>query len=295
MRGVFNPDSPMMRALGVVWDLIVLNLLFLVCCIPVVTIGPAITALHYVTTKMAGEKDGTPVVGNFFKSFRANFRQGVLMGILFGAAGGFLGYDIYLLWHSGNFQNSIFKILIPVAAIAYMMTFVYAFPLLARFNNTVLGTIRNAFIMSVTSLPQTFSMLLLIGACVALTLYTQTTLRYGLFLWFALGFSSIAYANASVLNGVFMKCSEQYSSQINQEQSQDTTEITFKRVAAMGDDVHIDSSEEVLKRLTYVGDVNVLWSGNQVFSVKAATLHAGKREVKLLVPTVMSVNGFGST
>ena len=56
MRGVFNPDSPMMRALGVVWDLIVLNLLFLVCCIPVVTIGPAITALHYVTTKMAGEK-----------------------------------------------------------------------------------------------------------------------------------------------------------------------------------------------------------------------------------------------
>ena len=43
----------MMRALGVVWDLIVLNLLFLVCCIPVVTIGPAITALHYVTTKMA--------------------------------------------------------------------------------------------------------------------------------------------------------------------------------------------------------------------------------------------------
>ena len=51
MRGVFNPDSPMMRALGVVWDLIVLNLLFLVCCIPVVTIGPAITALHYVTTK----------------------------------------------------------------------------------------------------------------------------------------------------------------------------------------------------------------------------------------------------
>ena len=151
MRGVFNPDSPMMRALGVVWDLIVLNLLFLVCCIPVVTIGPAITALHYVTTKMAGEKDGTPVVGNFFKSFRANFRQGVLMGILFGAAGGFLGYDIYLLWHSGNFQNSSFKILIPVAAIAYMMTFVYAFPLLARFNNTVLGTIRNAFIMSVTS------------------------------------------------------------------------------------------------------------------------------------------------
>ena len=39
MRGVFNPDSPMMRALGVVWDLIALNLLFLVCCIPVVTIG----------------------------------------------------------------------------------------------------------------------------------------------------------------------------------------------------------------------------------------------------------------
>ena len=39
----------------------------------------------------------------------------------------------------------------------------------------------------------------------------------------------------------------------------------------------------------------LLWSGNQAFSVKAATLHAGKRKVKLLVPTVMFVNGFGST
>ena len=76
MRGVFNPDSPMMRALGVVWDLIVLNLLFLVCCIPVVTIGPAITALHYVTTKMAGEKDGTPVVGNFFQVIPGKFPPG---------------------------------------------------------------------------------------------------------------------------------------------------------------------------------------------------------------------------
>ena len=162
----------MMRALGVVWDLIVLNLLFLVCCIPVVTIGPAITALHYVTTKMAGEKDGTPVVGNFFKSIRANFRQGVLMGILFGAAGGFLGYDIYLLWHSGNFQNSTFKILIPVAAIAYMMTFVYAFPLLARFNNTVLGTIRNAFICDLFA-PNLFHVVVDRRMCSTYPVYTD--------------------------------------------------------------------------------------------------------------------------
>ena len=53
---------------------------------------------------------------------------------------------------------------------------------------------------------------------------SQDKRRGAVFLWFALGFSSIAYSNAFVLNGVFMKCSEQYSSQINQEQSQDTTE-----------------------------------------------------------------------
>lgn len=224
MRGIFNLDSPLMRALGIVWDLIVLNFLFLICCIPVITIGPAITALHYVATKMAGEKDTPPVISNFFKSFRSNFLQSVILGFVFALAGGFLGYDVYILWHSSDFQNSVFKILVPVAAVAYMMTFIYVFPLLARFNNTVLGTIRNAFIMSVTSLPKTFSMLLLIGACVALTLYTQATFRYGLFLWFALGFSSIAYANAFVLNSIFAKCSEQYSSQMNQELSQDTPE-----------------------------------------------------------------------
>ena len=142
--------------------------------------------------KNGGEKDGTPVVGNFFKSFRANFRQGVLMGILFGAAGGFLGYDIYLLWHSGNFQNSIFKILIPVGSNRLYDDLRICFPAACKIQQYGFRYIRNAFIMSVTSLPKTFSMLLLIGACVAFTLYTQTTLRYGLFLWFALGFSSIA-------------------------------------------------------------------------------------------------------
>ncbi len=76
MRGVFNPDSPMMRSLGVVWDLIVLNLLFLVCCIPVVTIGPAITALHYVTTKMAGEKRRHSGGRQFFQVIPGKFPPG---------------------------------------------------------------------------------------------------------------------------------------------------------------------------------------------------------------------------
>ena len=74
MRGIFSYDNPVMRFIGKFWDVLILNILWLICSIPVFTIGAATTAVYYVTLKLARDDDGY-TIRSFFRSFRQNFRQ----------------------------------------------------------------------------------------------------------------------------------------------------------------------------------------------------------------------------
>ena len=81
MGSIFNLDSPVMQALGKVADLMWLNVLTMICCIPVITIGPSLTAMHYMALKIVRNEE-CYITRGFFKSFKENFRQGVVIGII---------------------------------------------------------------------------------------------------------------------------------------------------------------------------------------------------------------------
>ena len=206
MRGLFSLDSSLMRFLDKIADLMILNLLFVVCCVPVVTIGPALTALHYTAFKLRAGEEGA-VLRTFLRSFRQNFRQGTVIGLLMLLAGGFLAFDLRTVW--GGPAGGTMRFAVTAAALAYLMVLLYVFPLLARFDNSVTATIRNAFALSVTSLPRTASMLMLVAACVMLTLYNAETIKYGILAWLLLGFSSVTYANTFLLEKTFAKYTSQ--------------------------------------------------------------------------------------
>ena len=72
MRNLFSMDSGIFRFLTRLADLMILNILFIVCCIPIVTIGASVTSLYYVTLKMAVNEEGY-IAKAFLKSFRQNF------------------------------------------------------------------------------------------------------------------------------------------------------------------------------------------------------------------------------
>ena len=81
MGRLFNLDSPLMSGLSKVADLIWLNILAFIFCIPVVTIGASITALNYVALKMVRNEDGY-VTRAFFKSFKQNFKQATIIWLI---------------------------------------------------------------------------------------------------------------------------------------------------------------------------------------------------------------------
>ena len=81
MGRFFNLDSPLMTFLSKMADLMILNLLTLICCIPIITAGDAMTALYYMTVKMVKNEECYLVKG-YFKSFKENFKQATIIWLI---------------------------------------------------------------------------------------------------------------------------------------------------------------------------------------------------------------------
>lgn len=150
MTDLFNVDGPVLQFVNKIVYSVYLNILWFLCCIPVITIGASTTALFYVTLKISKNEEGN-ITKAFFRSFRENFRQGTLIWLILLALGIILGVDGYVLYHM-RFENLFWTLctaVFCVAAIAYAIVLMYIFPLLARFDNTTGAMFKNALFIGV--------------------------------------------------------------------------------------------------------------------------------------------------
>lgn len=202
MRGMFSLDSPLMRFLSKAADLMILNILFLVTSIPVVTVGASLTAMHYVALRMVGGEEGT-IYKDYFRSFRQNFRQATVIWLILLAFTLILVYDINSVWGGTGYINTAVKTLSVAACVALAMILLYVFAILARFNNTTRGTLKNSVALALTHPGRTISMFMLPFACAVLTFYTLDTFRWGFLAWLVIGFAGITYFNSFMLTKTF--------------------------------------------------------------------------------------------
>ncbi len=150
MRNLFNLDGPVLQFINKLVYSVYLNILWFICCIPIVTIGASTTALFYVSLKIAKNEEGN-LTQAFFHSFRENFRQGTVIWLILLGAGIVLGIDGYVLYHM-RFENAFWTLctaVLFVAAAAYAVVLMYIFPLLARFDNTVGAMFKNALFIGI--------------------------------------------------------------------------------------------------------------------------------------------------
>ena len=141
-------DSPFMRFLGTLADLMILNMLTVLCCIPVITAGASFTAMHYVLQKLVRGEENY-ISKQFFHSFRENFGQATLIWIVMAAVYTALFVDWRILRMQGEQFSVIFVVLLYVAALIIFLYTLYIFPVLARYKNTIRGTLRLAFSMTI--------------------------------------------------------------------------------------------------------------------------------------------------
>ena len=164
MNSFFDLDNPAWRFVGKFFDACFLSVVCLIFCLPIFTIGAANTALYYVFLKLAKDEEGY-LIRDFIKSFRQNFKQATIVGILLTIIGIILIVDIF--WFKtkanvlGNQQDYFMYYIFWIIFLVYSVIYLYIFPLIAKFENNTKNMFKFAFIMSIKHLGWTTLMIVL--------------------------------------------------------------------------------------------------------------------------------------
>ena len=170
LNQIFNPENGLFRMTGKVFDLVVLSALWLLCSLPVVTVGSATAALYYSAVKCV-RRDEEHLVRNFFHSFQENLRAGIPVTLIALVVALFLNWGRSILLAAALEQGGALVavyIAYLVALIAPIGVVCYAFPLLSRFAFGPVGLISAAFKLALGHLPATVVMVITLAAAVSL-------------------------------------------------------------------------------------------------------------------------------
>ena len=200
MRKFLNPDSPLMIFLSNLTDIIVLNVLCFICCLPVITIGPSVTAMHYITLKIARDEE-IYVLRDYFKAFKENFKQSIIAWMVFLVITAVFFVDYLILKDMGLENTKVFLMIIGAIYLLVCFTMMYVFPLMARFENSLKQTVKNAFFMSILHIFKTVIM-----AVIYAIPFVLLPLHYNVLMVFLLvGLSGPAYFNSFIWKSIFKK------------------------------------------------------------------------------------------
>lgn len=227
MSKIFDMDSPLFRGLSKLADIMILNIIFIICCIPIVTIGASVTAMSYVTLKMKDGEEGY-IFRTFFKSFKQNFKQATIIWLLLLFLAVFMVVDFLIIGSMEGTMAMTMKVLVGMGGLILLMVFIYVFPLQARFYNSIKATIQNAILLSIANFPKTFCMMAVMIAAVLVTLINGYTLWYGLLVWILVGFALISWINSHFIYGIFKKLmppEEEENETAEEEMSLDTEKM----------------------------------------------------------------------
>ncbi len=155
---MFRSDTLFSRFMNVACDILFTGLLWLLCCIPVVTIGASSTAAYYTISKVVRHRTGY-VRKEFFRSFKANFKQSTQMGLVFTLCAAVIAVDIWYLWTNDNKLNSALFMIMLLISFIVMSLITYYFPLLSRFDKPNLEMMKLAGVVAFHYLPITIGII----------------------------------------------------------------------------------------------------------------------------------------
>ena len=201
MKKLFDLENPVFQAISRLTDLTVLGLLCLACCVPVVTFGPAVTALFRAVYDLTLERGGG-AVKTYFRAFRDNFRQALPLWLLTLLAGGATACNLFI-FSSLPGALGYLRVLFGILAVIGILMSGYLFPLTALFRNSTLETLKNALSLSLGYLPRSVLVAVVNALPFALLLLDTASFFYAGFLWIAVYFSAGAYLNSLLLRKVF--------------------------------------------------------------------------------------------
>lgn len=195
---IFNLDGGIVKGLSKLTDCICLSLIFFVCCIPVFTIGTACTALYYTVNKVIRYDRGY-FFREYISAFKNNFKQTTLVWLIVLVISLVLGVDLYIVngyAETGSSLGALGIVFLVLFALLFMWIS-YLFPYMARFENSIKQSMKNALLIAIAHLPKTI-LLAVIAALVGLAMYIMPLFIFilpAVYTWI----------QAFILEGIFRK------------------------------------------------------------------------------------------
>ncbi|MEG1240587.1 MAG: YesL family protein [Oscillospiraceae bacterium] len=168
----FDPNNWLFRPMVYVADVLGLSALWIVCSLPIFTVGAATTALYDSVVHCVRGQEPAPY-GRFFRTFKQNFKKSTILTFLVMAVGLLLWESCHILLQVANAGNKTSATLYIAACLLLLLPvgmLCYLFPVLSRFENTLGGTLLNACKLAIAHLPATVLMALATVLSVWLTM-----------------------------------------------------------------------------------------------------------------------------
>ena len=271
MSKLFDLDSPLMRILNKVADLMILNVSTLLFCVPglfsgyvalqiyttegivnlpailmfivlSIPMGSAITGMHFVLLKMV-RGDEAYIVKDFWKSFKLNFKQASVIWLIFEVAAFLLVLDYKIYMGSDTFPK-VMLIMTGVVAVIVFIIYLYVFPVLSRFSNTIGNTLKNSFLMSILGLPRTLGMMVITGVAFMLPVLVPD-LIYRIFpIYILFGLTLPGFLCALLYSPLFKR----FEPEVKEEELSTEEELLAAARAIQGaDDVEYDEVARIIQ------------------------------------------------
>lgn len=193
----------LLRFFNDLFDLLIVNALWVLCSLPILTVGPASCGLYTVTLKLVREEPVHPVK-DFFRGFKTNFKEGFLLGlmalVLLGVAAG----DAWFALQQRGSLNTLYLVIAMIIAVLFLIFISYTFALQAMFYNPLKTQILNALKLAFVAPGKTIGiwLILLLPAAMALILPPIALKMLG-FLYLAVGISGPVYAVSRIQRNIF--------------------------------------------------------------------------------------------
>ncbi|MGL6201251.1 MAG: YesL family protein [Lachnospiraceae bacterium] len=192
----------LLRIFSKIVDLIILNIVFIICSLPLFTLGASFTALYSVTLKMVRDEEAY-IVSGFLGAWKANFRQATLLFIPMVCMIAFICTDYILLSQYGGLLYSVLKALTIIFGLGLLCVFLYIFPVLARFRLGIWQVVANVFGMWLFRPFYSLLLLLLSVPVMFFALYSIYTVAFLGIIGVICGFSLYAYIQSYIFRIVF--------------------------------------------------------------------------------------------
>jgi uncharacterized membrane protein YesL len=211
MSGFFSLDGAFYKYGTLVADILILSLAWIICSLPIITIGASTSALFYVTTRRIANREGY-ILRDFFNSFKTNFIKATVLWFMIGGVAIVLIINILNISVMGSMAGIILPLQICFFAELLLIAF-YIFPIAARFDMNKRQILKSAFFMANRHLLTSLSCVALFASLLlGIYLYPPMLLvAPGLFAWLS--------------SYMFMRVFKKYRPEMDKDPAQELAEI----------------------------------------------------------------------